>query len=253
MSANNITVITYGSYKTDPLYQYDYGQIIHFNGFSLPTVFEVHFANEGDVDSTTAIGTDGACEIPNRYLTGGNPIIVWLFLHVGNTDGETIYEFEIPVIRRADPESLDPTPEQQDAITQAIAALNSGVARAEAAADNAEAFEADALASKNAAAASEDNALTYAERAEAAEEAAAGHAEDAQEAEGAAQQYAAAAAESAAEAATSADRAEQAATTAGYMDIGIDGEGHLIYVRTDAVDVDFSLSQYGHLVMEAIA
>lgn len=48
----------------------------------------------------------------------------------------------------------------------------------------------------------------------------------------------------------SADRAEQAAANAGYMDVDI-VDGRLIYTRTDAVDVDFVLSD-GHLVMEVI-
>ena len=52
------------------------------------------------------------------------------------------------------------------------------------------------------------------------------------------------------EAVEAADRAEQAANTAGYMDIDI-VDGHLIYTRTFAVDVDFELSN-GHLLMEAV-
>ena len=47
-----------------------------------------------------------------------------------------------------------------------------------------------------------------------------------------------------------ADRAEQAASTAGYLDVEI-VDGRLIYTRTDAVDVDFTLNN-GRLIMEAI-
>ena len=56
---------------------------------------------------------------------------------------------------------------------------------------------------------------------------------------------------SANQAAISAERAEQAANNAGYIDAEIDENGHLIYRKTDAVDVDFSLAN-GHLIMEAI-
>ena len=56
---------------------------------------------------------------------------------------------------------------------------------------------------------------------------------------------------SATSAAQSADRAEQAAADAGFMDVEIDSNGHLIYTRTDAVDVDLKLVN-GHLVMEAV-
>lgn len=54
---------------------------------------------------------------------------------------------------------------------------------------------------------------------------------------------------SAIDAGKSADRAEQAATTAGYMFFDIDDEGHLIYQKTDNVDVDFEISPDGHLLI----
>ena len=57
--------------------------------------------------------------------------------------------------------------------------------------------------------------------------------------------------ESADRAEESADRAEQAAAEAGFMDVEIDSNGHLIYTRTDAVDVDLKLVN-GHLIMEAV-
>ena len=57
--------------------------------------------------------------------------------------------------------------------------------------------------------------------------------------------------ESADRAEESADRAEQAAAEAGFMDVEIDSNGHLIYTRTDAVDVDLKLVN-GHLILEAV-
>ena len=56
--------------------------------------------------------------------------------------------------------------------------------------------------------------------------------------------------QSAQSASADADRAEQAASTAGYLDVEI-VDGRLIYTRTDAVDVDFTLNN-GRLIMEAI-
>ena len=50
-----------------------------------------------------------------------------------------------------------------------------------------------------------------------------------------------------------ADRAEQAANEAGYMELQINTDGQLIYIRTDAVDVDFSIdTTNGTLIMEAV-
>ena len=45
-----------------------------------------------------------------------------------------------------------------------------------------------------------------------------------------------------------ADKAEQGAAAAGYMDLYINDNGHLIYTRTDNVDNDFNIDSNGHLI-----
>ena len=238
--------------KTPPLYQYDYGQVLQFTGAELPDVYEVHFSNSSHGEATTMIGGPNGVTIPDMYLTTGADVYVWLYLHTGNADGETEYNVIIPVIHRASISDAPPTPVQQDVITQAIAALNDAVeqtaldvvqagndaARAETAAQNSEANRDAAISAKNAAESAQNSAKGYAQAAEASAQNASGKAQEA--------------AQSASAAAVSADRAEQAATTAGYMWIGIDSSGHLIYERTDQVDADFSIDAYGHLIMEAI-
>ena len=47
-------------------------------------------------------------------------------------------------------------------------------------------------------------------------------------------------------------RAEQQANTAGYMEVEIDANGHLMYYRTDRVDADFYLDAVGHLILESV-
>lgn len=138
----------------------------------------------------------------------------------------------------------------EDASNSAAAASNSE--------NNAKDSENAAKASEQAAAASEANALASEQAAKASENAAALSEGNARQSANAAYQSAGLAANSATEAANSAaeayrdaERAEQAAATAGYLDMEIDDRGHLIYTRTDAVDVSFSL-QDGHLIMEAI-
>jgi hypothetical protein len=93
------------------------------------------------------LGNADGVDIPDACLTSGEPIYAWVFLHTGEDDGETEYTVSIPVIARAEPSDIEPTPVQQDAITQAIAALNSGVTRAETAAESAEDDATDAAAS----------------------------------------------------------------------------------------------------------
>ena len=123
---------TRGSHKvqTEPLWQYDYGQVLKITGLELPASYEVHFSNAPDGVATTSIGNDDGVSIPDIYLTRGD-VYAWLYLHTGENDGETVYQIEIPVRKRASVSDQQPTPVQQDAITQAIAALNAGVSEVE--------------------------------------------------------------------------------------------------------------------------
>ena len=253
-SALNVITASFGGLRevtTAPLWQWDYGQILQITGLDLPQAFEVHFSNSRKSGETvTQIGTDGAVTIPDMYLTSGADIYAFIFLHDGLTDGETEYVIKIPVRERPEPSDIEPTPVQQDVITEAIAALNSAVEQTAQ-----DVISADASAT--AAAQSATNAQTAAQSAQGSATSASGSATTATDAAGTATTKASEAAASAASAAQSAsnaskdaDRAEQAATTAGYLDVEI-VDGRLIYTRTDAVDVDFALNN-GRLIMEAV-
>ena len=137
------TVVT-----TAPLYQWDYGQVLRFAGVELPAAFTVHFSNQ-PVKSTaqSRIALEGEVEIPAEYLTSGKNVYAWVFLHVGENDGETEYAITIPVIRRPQPVHETPTPAEQSEIDQAIAALNAAVTLSEGFADEAEGFANDASGS----------------------------------------------------------------------------------------------------------
>lgn len=125
---NNVIDVCYSESrrsKTRHAYQYDYGQKLAFSGFDLPDAFEVHFAT--DTGSITQIGTGNQVTIPDACFTAAKSVSAWLYLHEGETDGETRYEIEIPVRPRAAITREEPTPVQQDAIDQAIAALQTAV------------------------------------------------------------------------------------------------------------------------------
>ena len=109
------------------LYQWDYGQKLVIEGIDLPETYEVHFSNTNLGESTTSIGDETGVDIPDIYLTSGQPIHVWVFLHQTESDGETICHGIIPITPRTKPTNREPTPIQQDVITQTIAALNAGV------------------------------------------------------------------------------------------------------------------------------
>ena len=250
--------------RTAPAYQYDYGQLISFPGLNLPVSFECHFSNSDRGNSVTQIGADNAVTIPDAMFQSGDSIYAWVFLHTGEDDGETEYMAVIPILKRAKPSNDVPTPVQQDAITQAIAALNAAVEQTGHDVTDAAASASAALASEQAAARSETNAGNSATAAGQSATAAGQSATAAGQSATAAGQSAtaahqselnasaseSAAASSAADAYRDAERAEQAANTAGYMDVEII-DGRLIYTRTDAVDVDFELKN-GHLLMEVI-
>ena len=121
--------------------------MLQFVGIDLPETYEVHFANPGAPEAAPQIGSADGVKIPDAVLTSGRPINAWVFLHTGADDGETVYQVTIPVIQRPKPGDGEPSPVEQSVITQAIAALNSGVTRAETAAASAEDDATDAAAS----------------------------------------------------------------------------------------------------------
>ncbi len=117
------------------LWQYDYGQILVVQGIELPTAYEVQFCNAGDSTTITSVGDSTGVVIPDQFLQNGETIYAYIYLHTGNADGETEYKITIPVMDRAEPTDIEPTPQQESTIGQLIDALNAGVEAAEEAAE----------------------------------------------------------------------------------------------------------------------
>ena len=254
MITNTIDVRFNGSRMAfvEPEYRYNSGVYLRFVDIDLPEAYQVHFANSQHGNSLESVGDANGVRIPDDVWASNAPIFAWIYLHPTNGSAVTRYEVRIPKQKRAElPDGTEPTPAEQTVIDQAIAALNSAVAKtaadavqtgldaesaaqsaseADAARDEAVAASTAAAQSEANAAASTLNAVTSATNALASEQAAA---------------------TSAVSAATSADRAEQAAQDAGYMFFEIDENGDLIYERTSNVNVDFSLED-GDLYVEAI-
>lgn len=127
---DNIAYAVFGNCNkavTNALWQYDYGQLLQISGIELPETFEVHLCNRGDATTITQIGQNYQVTIPDEFLTKPAWIYAYIFLHSGEDDGETVYTISIPVNARPEPGDEEPTPEEQSAITQAIAALNAAV------------------------------------------------------------------------------------------------------------------------------
>lgn len=120
-----------GTKRVGNLHQYDYGQRIVFLGAPLPEAYEVHFANAETGTAVTMIGDGTGVDIPDALLLTGEDIWVWVYLHAGDADGETVYKARITVIRRAEITHEEPTPVQQSEITRLVAALNKAVEESE--------------------------------------------------------------------------------------------------------------------------
>ena len=119
----------------DPInYQYDVKQILVLTGENVPEYYEADFCNVGDTATLTMIGTaaDGV-EIPDKFLLDGRNVLVYVVIPGSGGDVQTRYDITIPVDERAEREDIDPSEEEQQQIDSLIAALNSGVGRAEAA------------------------------------------------------------------------------------------------------------------------
>lgn len=104
--------------------QYDYGQELHISeGIHLTQTFEAHFCCEGDSETVSMIGQNNVVTVPDECFTTGRTILCFIYVHDGDSDGRTLYTIRIPIARRPRPSDVEPTPVQQDVITQTIAAL----------------------------------------------------------------------------------------------------------------------------------
>jgi len=103
------------------LYQYDYGQTLVFDDITLPETYEVFFSNNVVQTATVAIGTSEGVQIPDYYLTTGKNVLAWIFLHEGESDGETEYVVRIPVRPRSYYSDEEIPPEEQSIVTELMA------------------------------------------------------------------------------------------------------------------------------------
>jgi len=193
---------------TASLWQYDYGQILQFEGITLPEAYEVHFSNAPAGGTTiTQIGNADGVSIPDQFLLTGKPVFCWMFVHTGENDGETEYQITIPVCKRPQPSNQQPSPVEQSAITEAIAALNLAVEETAAAQTAAELAQEKAETAQDKAEDAQEAAETAQDKAEDAQTAAENardRAENAQTAAELAQGYAESARDAASGSATAA-------------------------------------------------
>ena len=118
------------SCQTATLYQFNQGMVLKIIGPALPTAYEVDFANSTTGQSITQVGNSEGVPIPDQFFVPGSMIHAWVVL-TGEDYVVTCYHIMIPISPRAVRTSEEPTPSQQSAVDQAIAALNQAVEDAE--------------------------------------------------------------------------------------------------------------------------
>lgn len=202
---------------TAPIIKEDYGLYLRIEGVELPETYQVDFSNdEHHGTSVTMIGNSDGVLIPSQFISSGKDVFAFLY-HVGDDFGRTVYKFRIPNKLRPDRTNIDPTPEEQSVIDQAISALNTAVAQTaqdkadadasaqstSADAERAEEAKTDAQNFAAQAEQSEQNAYTYALSANGASDTALQSAELAQTLANNAQASASASAQSASQASAS--------------------------------------------------
>lgn len=127
---SNIIPAVFGAQRTitlAPRYRYDYGQLLKITGARLPDVYEVHFANEGQTEAMRVLNDGEYVPVPDELFTTGKDILAWIYVHMDEDDGETVYKMRVPVNDRARPEDYQPTPVEIGIVEQAIAALNRSI------------------------------------------------------------------------------------------------------------------------------
>lgn len=206
MSETKIINVAFGKSRdatTSARYRYDYGQVIEVVGINLPETFEARFSNSTHGESIRVIGTQNKVDVPDGLFLTGEPIYCYITVHDEDTDGRTMYSIKIPVKDSTERTDSDPTPVEQDVITQAIASLNNAIDRTT---ENVEITNTNVELAQESA----TNAQSYAESANS-------YAENAQASANSANTYAENASDSATNAEASAVRASDSETHVGQM------------------------------------
>ena len=237
-------------------WQYDYGQILKFDDLDLPNSYQVHFSNDKTLgNAKQMVGNENGVLIPDEYFQTGDTIYAFVYLHTGDSDGETEYMTTIYVNKRPEPIDIEPTPVEQSTIDSLINEMNRNVEQSAESAENAQESAESASASAQASAQSASESAESARQAklseeetQASENEAKAYAQRAETARDEAEQSASEAHQSKVKAEDAADRAEQSAAVSGYMFFEIRDDGHLYLDKTPNVDVDFYLDTTdGHL------
>lgn len=129
----NVVQVVVGSrdvIRAPALWRYDREQYIEISGLDLPASYMAEMSNTPTGDAEQYLQTSATIHVPSKFLTSADPVYVWLTF-VDEEGRTTRREIICPVTNRGEPVDAVPTPEEQTAIEEAIAALNIAVDKAD--------------------------------------------------------------------------------------------------------------------------
>lgn len=129
----NVVQVVVGSrdvIRAPALWRYDREQYIEISGLDLPASYMAEMSNTPIGDAEQYLQTSATIHVPSKFLTSTDPVYIWLTF-VDEEGRTTRREIICPVTNRGEPVDAVPTPEEQTAIEEAIAALNIAVERAD--------------------------------------------------------------------------------------------------------------------------
>lgn len=153
----SIVTVEKNTYTVDPLYQWDKNQVLEIRGLSLPTIPEIHFKHEymdraivrqASMNSAGVIRVD----VPNSLLQHPYSVTAYVCAYEGTTF-KTLYEIKVPVKPRPMPDdyTLDTGDDEvysfnalENAVVNALAAMDSATSQAKKAYSDAVAAENEA-------------------------------------------------------------------------------------------------------------
>ena len=122
------------SVSIDPLYQWDYGQILEIesNDFASKSIIvQVHFSCDGAdtavVHACSVMNNIATVQIPDACLEQNQEITAWIY-EINGTNGRTTKSVTIPILARPRPNMpSDVAPSENDPYAELIAEINEAV------------------------------------------------------------------------------------------------------------------------------
>ena len=117
---------------TAPVFQWNHGMVLRFINAQLPDNFRVDFSNSTRGVAKSQMGTpENGVVIPDEYFMPGGAIYAWIVESPTEHSAVARWEITIPLDPKSKWVDVQPTPQEENIIDEAIHALNEAVTDAQ--------------------------------------------------------------------------------------------------------------------------